>query len=113
MPTTWHLGKQCVELATVPDEGFASIQGILGMPLGRREGHALTTSEVLNFTWWLPYRTREEFAQYRVEHLELELFPPYNFEALEQAHDKEAVKEVVLHRDVRFTWSTRGIHDSF
>ena len=30
---------------------------------------------------WLPYRTLEEFDKYRVEHPELEPFPPYDFNA--------------------------------
>ena len=73
----------------MPDEGFAHIQGILGMPQGRRDCHALTMSEVLKFTGWLPYRNREEFAQYRAQHPELELFPLYDFEASDQTHHKE------------------------
>ena len=60
---------------------------------GRRNSHALTTSKVLNFTGWLPYRTREEFVQHRAEHPELEPFPPYDFDASDQAHDKESEEE--------------------
>ena len=63
------------------------------MSVGRQNCHALTTSEVLNFTGWLPYRMREEFAEYRADHLELEPFAPYNFDAPNQPHDKEAEKE--------------------
>ena len=36
MPTTWNLGKQCVEPAKVSDEGLQCIYGILGMPKGKR-----------------------------------------------------------------------------
>ena len=28
---------------------------------------------------WLPYHTHEEFNEYRVEHLDLEPFLPYDF----------------------------------
>ena len=90
VPTTWNLGRQCVDPAIVPDEGYARIQGILALPNGRRNCHALTTSEVLDFTGRLPYRTRGEFAEYRADHPELEPFPPYNFDAPDQSHDKEA-----------------------
>ena len=83
VPTTWNLGKQCVEPTKVSDEGLQRIFGILRMPEGRRQCHALTQSEVLHFTGWLPYHTREEFDQYRAEHPELERFPPYNFGAPE------------------------------
>ena len=93
VPTTWNLGKQCAKPATMPDEGYACIQGILAMPKGRRNGHALTTSEVLDFIGWLPYRSREEFDEYHAEHPELEPFPPYNFGASDQTHDKEAKGE--------------------
>ena len=51
VPTTWNLGRQCADPAIVPNEGYAHIQGILAMPKGWRNGHALTTSEVLDFTW--------------------------------------------------------------
>ena len=52
----------------VPDEGTAQIQSILAMLDWRRNGHTLTRSEVLDFTGWLPYRSREEFAEYRSDH---------------------------------------------
>ena len=81
MPTTWNLGRQCADPAMVPDKGSARIQSILAMPEGRRNGHALTTSEVLDFTGWLPYRTREEFAEHRANHPELEPFTPYDFDS--------------------------------
>ena len=68
MPTTWNLGKQCVESAKVSDEGLIRIYEILGMPIEMRQCHALTQSEVLNFMGWLPYRAREVFDEYRVEH---------------------------------------------
>ena len=42
VPTTWNLGKQCVESTKVSDEGLQHIYGILGMPEGRRQCHALT-----------------------------------------------------------------------
>ena len=73
---TWNLGKQCADPAIVSDEGYARIQGILAMPERRRNCHALTTSEVLDFTGLLPYRTREEFAEYRADHPKLEPFAP-------------------------------------
>ena len=87
------LGKQCADLTTVSDEWYARIQGILGMPKRRRNFYALTTSEVLDFTRWLPYRTREEFAQYRADHPELEPFSSYDFDAPNLAHNKEAEDE--------------------
>ena len=88
VPTKWNLGRQCADLAKVSDEGYAPIQGILGMPKRRRNCHALTTSEVLDFTGWLPYRTKEEFAQHCADHPDLEPFPPYDFDAHDLAHDK-------------------------
>ena len=93
MPTTWNLGKQYADPAIVPDEGCARIQGILAMPKGRRNGHALITSEVLEFTGWLPYRTRVEFTKYRVDHPELEPFTAYNFNAPDQSYNKGAEEE--------------------
>ena len=63
------------------------------MPEGRRNGHALTMSEVLDFTGWLPYKMREEFAEYRANHPELEPFAPFNFDAPDQSHDKGAEEE--------------------
>ena len=65
------------------------------MPDWRQNGHALTRSEVLDFTGWLPYRSREEFVEYREEHPELEPFPPYNFDAPDQSFDEEAGKGVL------------------
>ena len=41
----------------------------------------MTESEVLHFAGWLPYCTREKFDAYRTKHLELEPFPPYDFNA--------------------------------
>ena len=76
----------------VSDEGHARIQGILAMPEGRRNCHALTTSEVLEFTGWQPYRTREEFVEYRAEHLELEPFPPFDFDDPDRSYDKGAIR---------------------
>ena len=43
VPTTWNLGRQCVDPTTVSDEGHARIQGILAMPECTRNCHALTT----------------------------------------------------------------------
>ena len=63
------------------------------MPKGRQNCHALMTSEVLDFTGWLPYCTREEFAEYRADNPELEPFPPYNFDASDQSHDKGVEEE--------------------
>ena len=77
----------------MPDEGYARIQGILAMPKRRWNCHALTTLEILDFTGWLPYRTREEFAKYWADHPEFEPFPPYNFDAPNQSHDKGAEEE--------------------
>ena len=95
----------------MPNEGYACIQGILGMLKGRKNCHALTTLEVLNFTGWLPYSTREEFAQHRAEHPELEPFPLYDFEASDQTHDKEAEEGggspqrcTIYMVDLGFTW---------
>ena len=90
VPTTWNLGKQCVDPVRVSDEALKHIYGVLGMPDGGRQGQVLIQSEVLNFTRWLPYHTREEFDNYRTEHPELEPFLPYNFGAPGQAYDKEA-----------------------
>ena len=95
MPTTWNLNRQCADPAVIPDEGTARIHSILAMPDWRRNSHALTRSEVLDFTGWLPYRSREEFAGYRAEHPELESFPPYNFDAPDQSIDEEAEKGVL------------------
>ena len=69
------------------------IQGILAMLKWRRNGHALTMTEVFDFTGWLPYRTREEFVQHRADHPELEPFPPYNFDDSDRVHDQEAEDE--------------------
>ena len=113
VPTTWNLGRQCVDPATVFDEGYERIQGILAMPKRRRNYHALTTSEVLEFTRWLPYRTREEFTQYRADHQELEPFPLTILMPPIKRTTKEPRKKVVLHRAARFAWSDRGFHDSF
>ena len=55
----------------------------------RRQGHALIQLEVLHFTGWLPYRTREEFDEYGAEHPELEPFPPYDFGASKQTSKKD------------------------
>ena len=93
MPTTWNLRKQCVDPATVSDEGYARIQGILTMLEGRRNCHALAMSEVLDFTGWQPYRTREEFVEYRVQHPELEPFPAYDFNNPDRSYDKWVVEE--------------------
>ena len=50
---------------------------------------------MLDFTGWLPYRTREEFAEYRADHPELEPFTLYDFDALDQCRDEEAEKGVL------------------
>ena len=83
----------------VPDEGSARIQSILAMLEGRRNGHALTTSEVLDFTGWLSYKTREEFAEHQANHPELEPFTPYDFDAPNQPYDRDAEEEGVCHQD--------------
>ena len=79
----------------IPDEGTTRIESILAMLDWRQNGHALMRSEVLDFTGWLPYRSREEFVEYREEHPELESFPPYNFDALDQSIDEEAERGVL------------------
>ena len=89
MPTTWNLGKQCVEPARVFDEGLQRIFGILEIPGGRRQCQVLTQSEVLHFVGWQPYLTREEFDKYRAEHPELEPFPPYDFNAPSSEREPE------------------------
>ena len=89
VPTTWNLGKQCVEPTRVSDEGLQRIFSILEMPRGRHQYQALTQSEVLYFIGWLPYRTRKEFDKYRAEHPDLEPFPPYNVGALRDTSEKE------------------------
>ena len=87
--------QQCADLAVILDEGTGRIHSILATPAWRRNSHALTRTEVLDFTGWLPYKSREEFAGYRVEHPELELFPPYNFNAPDQSVDEQAEKGVL------------------
>ena len=58
------------------------------MSEGRRQCQVLTQSEVLHFVGWLPYRTGEEFDQCRVEHPELQPFPPYDFRATGHTSEK-------------------------
>ena len=105
VPTTWNLGRQCADPAIVLEKGYWRIQGILAMPKGRQNCHALTTSEVLNFTRWLPYSTREEFTKYQADHPELEPFPPTILMPWINRTTKEPRKKVVLHRTTRFAWS--------
>ena len=99
VPTTWNLEKQCADQAAISDEGTARIQSILGMPAWRRNSHTLTRTEVLDFTGWLPYRSREEFAEHRAAHPELEPFPPYNFDAPNLAFEEQAEKGVLPIQD--------------
>ena len=87
--TTWNLGKQSIEPAKVSDEGLQQIFGLLEMPVGKRQCQVLTLSEVLHFVGWLPYRTREEFDQYRAEHPKLEPFLPYDFKASSSEKEPE------------------------
>ena len=91
VPTTWNLNKQCVEPIRVSDDALQWVFNILEMPDGRRHCQALTQSEVLHFVSWLPYPTREQF--YRVEHSELEPFPPYDFGVFGHASEKEPEDE--------------------
>ena len=49
---------------------------------------------MLGFTGWLPYRSSEEFTEYRAEYPELEPFPPYNFDAPNQSIEEQAKKGV-------------------
>ena len=79
VPTTWNLGKQYVDRARVSDEALQRVFNILEIPDGRRHCQALTQSEVLHFVSWLPYRTREEFDEYRIDNPNLEPFLPYSF----------------------------------
>ena len=82
MLTTWNLGKQFINWARVSDESLQRGFSILEIPDGRRHCQALTQSEVLHFVGWPPYRTREEFDEYRAENPDLEPFPPYSFGVL-------------------------------
>ena len=75
VPTAWNLSKQCVEPDRVSDDALQQVFNILEMP----DGRSATQSEVLHFVGWLPYRTRDQFDEYRAEHPQLEPFPPYDF----------------------------------
>ena len=90
MPTTWNLDKQCIELVRVSDDTLQRVLGILEMPNGRIHYQALTQLEVLHFVGWLPYRTREEFDEYRAEHPDLESFPPYDFGVFGHTFEKKS-----------------------
>ena len=83
MPTTWNLNKQCVEVFVVSDDALQWVLSIPEMPDGRRHCQALTQSEVLHFVGWWPFR------QYRAEHPDVELFPPYSFETSKHAAEAE------------------------
>ena len=81
--------RQAVRRARVLDDALQRVFNILEMSDERRHCQTLTQLEVLHFVGWLPYRTREEFNEYRAEHPDLEPFLPYNFGVLGHASEQE------------------------
>ena len=77
--TTRNLNKQCVEAFEVADDVLQRVLNVPKMPSRRRNYQALTQIEVIHFVGWWPFRSCDKFNQYRIEHPDLEPFPPTDY----------------------------------